>query len=182
MRTFHSDLSWNLVVASPSETLGEFKESVIFLLEDNLDGALGVVINRPLDKAVADFSDIAPDSELGTLDVYEGGPVGMHELKIAAFVLGDCEVGSFRYGISPRELENLEKSSYDVKPMAFLGCVRWGREQLREELKSGYWFLSNVDMNLIFDTPPEELWEELMLREFPTVSELDSPDGNFKSN
>ena len=182
MRTFHSDLSWNFLIASPVANSTTFKKSVIFLFEDNAEVAMGVIINRPLNKCIAELSDITPNGNLGSIDVYEGGPVGINELKIGMFVLNDTEVGSFHYGITPQKLDILSKSPYDIKPMAFLGCACWGRQQLRDEIKSGVWITSNVDMNIIFEIPPEELWRTLLTREYPTLADIEKPDGNFKSN
>ena len=183
MRTYRSDLSWNFVVASPASAgLGDFKNSVIFLVEDGEDAATGVVINKPLDKNLSDISASCIDGDLGGVEVYEGGPVSIGEMKLGAFVLDDSEVGAFHYGISPQRLASLLRGPYEVKPMAFLGYVGWGRQQLRDELKAGCWFLSNVDTNIIFDVPPEDLWRELLMREFPSIADLDGPGGKMKWN
>lgn len=183
MRTYRSDLSWNFLVASPASAgAGGFKNSVVFLFEDGDDMALGVVINKPLDKNLVEISGDEIGGELGDVEIYEGGPVSIGEMKLGAFVLDDSEVGQFHYGISPQKLLSILKSPFDVKPMAFLGYAGWGRQQLRDEIKSGLWFLSNVDMNIIFDVPPEELWRELLIREFPQIADLNEPDGNLKLN
>ena len=181
MRTFNNDLSWNFVVSSPLMTAGEFRNSVIFLVEDNPDFALGVIINRPLDKEISELAELNIGTDLEQVEVYEGGPVGINELKLASFILDDTEVGSFNYGISPQKLNSILKSPYEIKPMAFLGYVCWEHKQLRDEIKDGLWFLSNVDMNLVFDVPPEDLWRELLIREFPAIADI-PPQSNAKSN
>lgn len=181
MRTFHSDLSWKFLVASPTMTSEDFKNSVIFLIEDSLDATVGVIINRPMDKGIIEFPELGLD-ELNDVEVFEGGPVGINELKLASFVLDDTEVGSFHYAISPQKLMSIIRSPYEIRPRAFLGYACWGRQQLRDELDAGMWFLSNINMNLIFDIPPEELWRELLIREFPAIAEIEPPNGNFKAN
>ena len=80
MRTFHSDLSWNFLVSSPASTAYEFKSTVVFLVEDGPETSYGVIINRPLDKCISEFSDAVTDPDLGAVEVYEGGPVGITEL------------------------------------------------------------------------------------------------------
>ena len=181
MKTFNNDLSWNFVVSSPTASIEEFRNSVIFLVEDNPDFALGVIINRPLDKEISEFTELNLEGELAQIEVYEGGPVGINELKLASFILNDTEVGSFHYGIPPHRLNAIMKSPYEIKPMAFLGYVCWEHAQLRDELKQGLWFLSNVDMNIIFDVPPEDLWRELFIREFPAIADIPY-NNNLKSN
>lgn len=182
MRTFNSDLSWNFLVASPSSTAQEFRNAVIFLVEDGPENALGVIINRPLDKCVSDFSDALTDPELSSIEVYEGGPVGLTELKFGAFCMGEAEVGAFHFGVPPQRILEIMKGRFENKPMAFIGYAGWTRRQLRDEINAGYWFLSNVDMNIIFDVPPEDLWRELLIREFPAIANVENPDGNIKAN
>ena len=181
MRTYHSDLSWNFIVSSPTCQSGDFRNSVIFLIEDTPEKSLGVIINRPLDKEISDFTELNFDSEVGQVEVFDGGPVGINELKLASFVLNDTEVGSFQYGLPPNRLESIIKSPYVVKPMAFLGYVCWDYKQFRDEINNGYWFLSNVDMNIIFETNPEDLWRELLIREFPAIADINQ-NNNLKSN
>ncbi len=182
MRTFHNDLSWKFVVASPTMIAPEFKNSVIFLIDDAPDAAVGVIINRPMDRAISEFPELSFGTELSDVEVFEGGPVGINELKLSSFILDDTEVGAFHYAISPQKLLSIIKSPFEIRPRAFLGYTCWGRQQLRDEINAGMWFLSNVDMNIIFDVPPEDLWRELLLREFPAIAEIDPPCGNFKSN
>ncbi len=180
MRTFYNDLSWNFLVASPTITNGDFRNSVIFLIEDDPDGSVGVIINRPLDKEISELTDLNLNCNI-PVDIYDGGPVGINQLKLASFILNDFEVGSFDYGISPERLNEIVKSPYISKPMAFLGYTCWEYKQLREEINNGYWFLSNVDMNIIFKTNPEDLWRELLIREFPAIADINHSH-NLKSN
>ena len=70
MRTFNNDLSWNFVVSSPLMTAGEFRNSVIFLVEDNPDFALGVIINRPLDKEISELAELNIGTDLEQVEVY----------------------------------------------------------------------------------------------------------------
>ncbi len=182
MRTFHSDLSWNFLVSSPASTAYEFKSTVVFLVEDGPETSYGVIINRPLDKCISEFYDAVADPDLGAVEVYEGGPVGITELKLGAFCMGEAEVGKFHFGVSPQRLLQIIRGRFECKPMAFLGYTGWSRQQLRDEINAGYWFLSNVDMNIIFDVPPEDLWRELLIREYPAIAKIEPPDSNVKAN
>src|SRR2546421_12095201 len=77
-------LAGSLLVAHPTMADPNFRRTVLFIsAHDPEDGALGVILNRPLDKQVGDLvSDDAP-AALSDLPVYLGGPVGENQLMFA---------------------------------------------------------------------------------------------------
>ena len=80
-------LRGRLLVATPSITGGPFWRSVVYLLEHGDDGALGVILNRPLNALVA---DVLPDwggivSE--PMRLFDGGPVGGDAALAVAVVM-----------------------------------------------------------------------------------------------
>src|SRR4030088_3498017 len=80
------NLAGSFLVAHPNMLDPNFRRTVLFISShDPDDGALGVIINRPLDKQVADLlSDLPPDG-LADIPVFLGGPVGKNQLMFAAF-------------------------------------------------------------------------------------------------
>ena len=69
-------LSGSLLVAHPNMLDPNFRRAVLFISShDAEDGALGVILNRPLDKQVADLVNEAPPEGLGDIPVFLGGPV-----------------------------------------------------------------------------------------------------------
>src|ERR1051325_11470295 len=76
----------SLLVAHPNMLDPNFRRAVLFIsAHDPEDGAIGVIINRPLEKNVADVVTETPPKNLGEVPVFFGGPVGSNQLMLAAF-------------------------------------------------------------------------------------------------
>src|SRR5881227_3519627 len=70
-------LAGSLLVAHPNMLDPNFRRAVLFIsAHDPNDGALGIIINRPLDKQVGDLVDETPPEGLADVPVFLGGPVG----------------------------------------------------------------------------------------------------------
>src|SRR5262245_27416395 len=76
----------SLLVAHPNMMDPNFRRTVLFVSEHQPDeGALGVIINRPLDRRVAELVSSPPPAEFADVPVLMGGPVGKNQLMFAAF-------------------------------------------------------------------------------------------------
>src|SRR3982750_4798340 len=81
-----SSFAGSLLVAHPNMLDPNFRRTVLFVSEhDPGEGALGVIINRPLDTQVADLVTETPPAGLAEVPVFLGGPVGKNQLMFAAF-------------------------------------------------------------------------------------------------
>ena len=79
-------LAGSLLVAHPNMLDPNFRRTVLFISEhDPGEGALGVIINRPLDRQVADLVTESTPAGLAEVPVFLGGPVGNNQLMFAAF-------------------------------------------------------------------------------------------------
>src|SRR6184192_1907890 len=91
MRNFDDEqparnLAGSLLVARPDMLDPNFRRTVLFISEhDPNEGALGVIINRPLDRQVVDLVSEIPPAGLAEVPVFLGGPVGKNQLMFAAF-------------------------------------------------------------------------------------------------
>src|SRR5213592_125601 len=75
-----------LLVAHPNMLDPNFRRTVLFISEHEPNkGALGVIINRPLDRQVADLVSDTPPAGLAEVPVFLGGPVEKNQLMFAAF-------------------------------------------------------------------------------------------------
>src|SRR5437899_2977624 len=84
--TFSQSFAGSLLVAHPNMLDPNFRRTVLFISEhDPNEGALGVIINRPLDRQVADLVTDEPPANLAEVPVFLGGPVGKNQLMFAAF-------------------------------------------------------------------------------------------------
>src|SRR5437773_11569138 len=79
-------LAGSLLVAHPNMLDPNFRRAVLFIsAHDPEDGAIGVIINRPLDKSVADLVSETPPQNLADVPVFFVGPVGNNQMMLAAF-------------------------------------------------------------------------------------------------
>src|SRR5438270_8542804 len=80
------NLTGSLLIAHPSMLDPNFRRAVLFIsAHDPKDGAIGVILNRPLDKQVSDLVSEDPPVGLADVPVFLGGPVGKNQLMFAAF-------------------------------------------------------------------------------------------------
>jgi len=150
-----------------------FKRSVVLLCRHNDDGALGVVVNRPLTTSgrvvVHIDPPVATDREL---EVWVGGPV---EPERSWILVGDDRIEEARFtgvpispglylSTSPALLQRLLAPNPPERTRLIVGYSGWAPGQLEAELEASAWLMSDVDGDLIFDTPPEQMWEKAIRR------------------
>ena len=184
MRNFYNDISWSFLISSPSHTGDFFEEAVILLLEDNEDGAFGIAINKPRGKKLGEISEDFESTPLEDVEVMDGGPVESGTITLAVCSCeGKCECGgTFAFGTSPKNAIEEISNNPDAKVAAFAGYSGWGPNQLKTEISEGEWLVSNADIGLIFDIPPEDIWRELLIRERPAFVCLQKPKSDASLN
>ena len=100
MREVYDSLSWSLLAAAPEFEGGIFDESVILVLEDAPEGSYGIMLNRPKGKLLADLNTGIDDALLGSLEVFDGGPVSENKLTFAVWKGPEAPgPGNFAYGL-----------------------------------------------------------------------------------
>src|SRR5256714_15427112 len=98
-------LAGSLLVAHPNMLDPNFRRAVLFISShDPEDGALGVIINRPLDKSVSDLVTEKPPAGLADIPVFLGGPVGRNQLMFAAFEWHQGEGLKLNHNVSLEEV------------------------------------------------------------------------------
>src|SRR6058998_3992317 len=94
-------LAGSLLVAHPNMLDPNFRRTVLFISEhDPGEGALGVIINRPLDTQVAALVTETPPEDLAEVPVFLGGPVGKNQLMFAALEWEKGEGLKFNHNIA----------------------------------------------------------------------------------
>jgi putative transcriptional regulator len=172
----HSDttsLAGQLLIAAPTIGDPRFAHTVILMVRHDKEGALGIVINRPVgERSIAalleatghDDADVA-----GILRVFAGGPV-QPEL---GFVLHSAEYrraetvdvdGRVAMTASRQVLLDIGHSQGPEKSLFALGYAGWGPGQLDGELARHDWFTTPEEPKLVFDDDRERLWEDAMAR------------------
>lgn len=161
-------LRGRLLVATPAIESGPFLRSVVFLLDHDVDGALGVIVNRPLDSEV---DDVLPDwAGLVNAPVclFDGGPVAM-DSALALGVIADVAPRGWRQMSGRVGLVDLEGplpgEGEFTGLRVFAGYAGWGADQLEAELEEGAWLVVDaLDADLI-SPQPETLWREVLRRQ-----------------
>ena len=138
-----------------------FRRTVLFISEhDPNQGALGVIINRPLDRQVADLVSETPPAELADVPVFLGGPVGKNQLMFAAF---EWEKGQ---GLKLSHKFSTEQASAGPAGKnlicAFVGYAGWGAGQLENEVKQKAWLLKKAKPSLLKLDRLPNLWFDIM--------------------
>ena len=147
-----------LLVAAPPLGDPNFDRTVVFVLEHNEHGALGVVVNRvsaPIETAFENWMPyLAPPAA-----VFAGGPV-----QVEAFIaLGRLEDGR----IEPVELDRdpLLLEPVPTGDRIFHGYAGWAAQQLDGELESGAWIVASATVDDVFTDRPEDLWATVLARQ-----------------
>jgi|SRR6476659_5286112 putative transcriptional regulator len=168
-----SSLAPAFLVSMPQMADPNFSRSVVLLCKHTGEGAFGLVVNRPLTTTGRVTVNLdRPVSTDRELQVWIGGPV---EPQTSWVLVGrepddhDEHRGmritdSLYLSTSPDLLQRLLEPSPPPRARLIVGYSGWGPGQLEEELKASAWLLSDVDGDLLFDTPPEQLWTAAIRR------------------
>src|SRR2546429_940593 len=110
-----------------------FRRAVLFISDHTADdGALGVILNRPLEKQVSEVVTETPLNALEKVPVFFGGPVGRDRLIFASLEWKTGEGLKLNHNVDVEEAnERLGKDPNSVR--AFIGYAGWGAGQRSEE-------------------------------------------------
>lgn len=152
----------SLLVAHPNMLDPNFRRSVLFIsAHDPKDGALGVIINRPLDKQVVDLVADVPPQGLAEVPVFLGGPVGKNQLMFAAFEWQDGQGLRINHNVGVDEA-NERLSTDPTSIRAFVGYAGWGAGQLEAEMKQKSWLVRPATAATLRPERLPNLWFEIM--------------------
>lgn len=170
-----------LLVANPGLKDPNFEKSVVLLsAHESNEGALGVVINKPLQRKLGEFVDEFNGSVLSEVDIYLGGPVHQNQLILAGWQWSES-MNDFRlyFGISQEKAIALLEEETHIEIRGYLGFAGWDIGQLEGEIEGNSWYKTSVDpASLIHAKSPIALWREMVRRFEPTFDGgiLDYPD------
>ncbi len=166
------------LIAMPGQRDGTFAGTVIYLCEHTEKGALGLVINKPIDiklKNLFEKVDLSLDRpELAESPVYFGGPVQTERGFVLHERLGGEEGAGGHYNSSLQIPGGLEMTtSKDVlealsggagpkKILVTLGYSGWGAGQLEDEMSRNGWINVGAERGIIFDTPVEQRYDRAL--------------------
>lgn len=160
-------LTNQFLIAMPAMTDANFSQTVTYIWEHNADGALGIVINRPLQMRLSDvFEQLkmpTPSAAVGQQSVLQGGPVQTDRGFVVHHSGGRWEhtrkVSSrIQVTTSPDILDAMARGNGPETAIVALGYAGWSAGQLENELAQNAWLTVPADERIIFDTPFEQRW------------------------
>jgi putative transcriptional regulator len=167
------NLTNQFLIAMPGMSDPTFAGSVIYLCEHTEKGALGLVINKPVDIKLKNLFEKVELSltrdDIADAPVYFGGPVQtergfvLHE-KLSSdgspynstLSIAGC---ALEMTTSKDVLEALAEGAGPKKLLVTLGYSGWGAGQLEDELSRNGWLTVDADPAIIFDTPIEQRYD-----------------------
>lgn len=164
----HTSLKSHFLIAMPSMADPNFSHSLTYLCEHNEEGAMGIVVNRPMDLTLGEvfthLKIIGYDEDYDDHPVMNGGPVQMER----GFVLhrsdypwdASAEVDNgIHLATSQDILEAIAHNQGPKEHLVALGYAGWGPGQLDEEMTHNAWLSVPANPDIIFSTPQEQRWQ-----------------------
>jgi putative transcriptional regulator len=159
------NLTHHFLIAMPSMADPYFSKTLTYICEHNDQGALGLVVNRPIDMTLhALFERLSlkfKDAEHGDAPIYFGGPVQTDR----GFVL-HAPMGNWQSTLRVRDviglttskdiLEAVGRGEGPEKMLVTLGYAGWSPGQIEHELSQNAWLTVEARDGIIFDMPAEE--------------------------
>jgi putative transcriptional regulator len=166
------DLTNQFLIAMPGMVDENFAGSVVYLCEHTDKGALGLVINKPIDITIRNLFEKVElpldREELAGQPVFFGGPVQTER----GFVLHDGGAGGYSSTLnipgglamttSKDVLEAMSGGAGPKRVLVTLGCSGWSAGQLEDELSRNGWLSVHADPQVIFDTPVAQRYDRAL--------------------
>ena len=159
------NLTDHFLIAMPNMADPYFSRTLTYICEHNEQGALGVVINRPIDMTLgALFERLSltlSSEDLSKISVYFGGPVQTDRGFVLHQPIGEWQSTlsvQDRVGLTTSKdiLESLGQGAGPEKLLVTLGYSGWAPGQLENEIKQNAWLTVVAKDAVIFDLPVEE--------------------------
>ena len=165
-------LTNHFIIAMPSLNDPNFEQSVSYICEHNNEGAMGVVINRPIDLSFAELCEQLDieitDTDTVNYPIFEGGPVETERGFILHTPIGDWEstlevTKDIGLTMSQDIIEAIANgySSDSPPPKHFiitLGYAGWSEDQIEDEIAANVWLNVPATEEILFRTPVENRW------------------------
>jgi putative transcriptional regulator len=166
-------IAGRLLVAAPEMRDPRFVESVIYMVNHDAGGAMGLVVNRPIGEVslaqLLERFGVASERIQGSILAHWGGPVETGK----GYVLHTPEYGTEGTIVvkgkaaltgSRKVLEAIASGSGPRRMLFAIGYAGWAPGQLEAELARGGWITASADESLLFDDDYATKWRRATAR------------------
>jgi putative transcriptional regulator len=168
-----SNLTGKILIASPYTMEGNvFHQSIIYFIQHNKEGSVGLIINHPVNNAPANnlFRKLDANIDLGKLDleVHLGGPVEMergfflHTNEYSKNLLFTPIEDGLAVSSNVQIVKDISDGDGPKKSLFIIGYTGWGENQLEFELENNLWIVAEPNLDLIFDEDSDEKWHKAL--------------------
>ena len=144
-----------------------FEKTVIFICEHDKHGAMGLIINKEINKKDISFSNQENDKELIKVlnenNIFIGGPVLTDRILFLHTIKKVAESISISKGVyvssdidTLKSIVNTSNNQYKL----FLGHSGWSKGQLEREIENGDWIIQKSINSLIFEKKIDHIWDK----------------------
>jgi putative transcriptional regulator len=168
-----ASLAGQLLIASPTIGDPRFDRTVVLMVEHTRNGALGIVINLPLEeRPLAGLLEMLGEKNptaAGKVRIFAGGPVqptiGFVVHSAEYHRAGTIDIDGRVAMTSSREiLLDIGHDRGPRKSLVAFGYAGWGPGQLEGELKRRAWYTAPADPQLVFDEDRAKVWDAAFAR------------------
>ena len=174
-----TNLTHHFLIAMPGLQDAMFARSVVYVCEHSDRGTLGLVINKPGDLELGQLFEKVqlplPRAELARQPVFQGGPVQtergfvLHELfgagseQLDAVFASTLKIANaLEMTTSKDVLEAVAAGGGPRRLLVTLGYSAWAQGQLEAEISDNAWLTVPAQVDLIFETPVAERYEQAL--------------------
>ncbi|MBI5382811.1 MAG: YqgE/AlgH family protein [Opitutae bacterium] len=156
-------LAGYLLLAHPAMRDPNFARTVVLMSAHNDEGAMGVVLNRPLGRKLGELNGAFALGPISEVPVFQGGPVQTEQLILVAWQVHP-EGFRLHFGIEPDQAVQLQGEE-GMHLRAFVGYAGWTGGQLENELRQKTWIVVPVPGDLLEHPQDKALWRTVLGRE-----------------
>jgi putative transcriptional regulator len=151
-----NELAGRLLVAAPAMGDPNFNRTVIFMLQHNELGSLGLVLNRPTGHDLPDALQLWKSRISEPSVIFRGGPVSPEGIIALGRRPDSADIEPIDLLDSSQELDDLR---------LFHGYAGWGEGQLEDEITQDAWFVLDAEPGDVFTYLPDGLWRRVFRRQ-----------------
>ncbi|MFP4154989.1 MAG: YqgE/AlgH family protein [Halothiobacillaceae bacterium] len=162
------DLTDHLLIAMPGMGDENFTHAVAYICEHNERGAMGLVINHPMELSMGEIFDhmeiTCTIESIRSRPVFSGGPVQVERGFVLHTPNGDWDSSmsiTDEIGLTTSRdiLQAMAEGAGPGLSLIALGYAGWGEGQLEREIQENVWLSTPATREILFDIPVEQRWQ-----------------------